>query len=183
MTIRFRRAMKRPKSLSRAYLHDFPTLSGKCRRNSRWMKTLREIAVARRHGPTLRLKRNRFSSCIQGCPVRESAGMEERELIRLAQAGDLRAFEQLVKGWREQVSDCRQIVGRKKAPGRARRWPSSGNGAGTAKGKLAACPIGSSQPGHRLCREQSRRATAEPGPCGHGPIAAAAAGPEQSPSG
>ena len=38
--------------------------------------------------------------------------MEERELIRLAQAGDLQAFEQLVKGWRDQVFRiARQIVG------------------------------------------------------------------------
>ena len=38
--------------------------------------------------------------------------MDERELIRQAQAGDLQAFEQLVKGWREQVFRvARQIVG------------------------------------------------------------------------
>ena len=38
--------------------------------------------------------------------------MEERELIQLAQAGDLQAFEQLVRGWREQVFRiARQIVG------------------------------------------------------------------------
>jgi len=38
--------------------------------------------------------------------------MEDGELIRRAQAGDLQAFEQLVKGWREQVFRiARQIVG------------------------------------------------------------------------
>jgi len=38
--------------------------------------------------------------------------MDERELIRQAQAGDLQAFERLVKGWREQVFRiARQIVG------------------------------------------------------------------------
>jgi len=38
--------------------------------------------------------------------------MGEGELIRRAQAGDLLAFEQLVKGWREQVFRiARQIVG------------------------------------------------------------------------
>jgi RNA polymerase sigma-70 factor (ECF subfamily) len=38
--------------------------------------------------------------------------MEERELIRQAQAGDLQAFEQLVRGWRAQVFRiARQIVG------------------------------------------------------------------------
>ena len=38
--------------------------------------------------------------------------MGEGELIRRAQAGDLQAFEQLVKGWREQVFRiARQIVG------------------------------------------------------------------------
>ncbi|PYQ11228.1 MAG: hypothetical protein DMH00_08835 [Acidobacteria bacterium] len=38
--------------------------------------------------------------------------MEERELIRRAQGGDLPAFEQLVRGWRDQVFRiARQIVG------------------------------------------------------------------------
>src|SRR4029450_8275479 len=38
--------------------------------------------------------------------------MGEGELIRRAQAGDLQAFEQLVRGWREQVFRiARQIVG------------------------------------------------------------------------
>src|SRR5215471_7658608 len=38
--------------------------------------------------------------------------MEERELIRRAQAGDLQAFEQLVRSWRDQVFRiARQIVG------------------------------------------------------------------------
>jgi RNA polymerase sigma-70 factor (ECF subfamily) len=38
--------------------------------------------------------------------------MEERDLIRRAQAGDLQAFEQLVRGWRDQVFRiARQIVG------------------------------------------------------------------------
>ncbi|MCI0566555.1 MAG: RNA polymerase sigma factor [Acidobacteria bacterium] len=115
--------------------------------------------------------------------------MDERELIRLAQAGDLQAFEQLVKGWREQVFRiARQIVGEEEGAKDVaqmvfirlwqvlRRYREGGSFAAYLHRITVNLAID-------FCREQSRRATAESwDPAGMDALPSLPAGLEQSPS-
>ena len=115
--------------------------------------------------------------------------MEERELIRLAQAGDLQAFEQLVKGWREQVFRiARQIVGEEEGAKDVaqmvfirlwqvlRRYREGGSFASYLHRITVNLAID-------FCREQSRRATAESwDPAGMDALPSLPAGLDQSPS-
>jgi len=115
--------------------------------------------------------------------------MEERELIRQAQAGDLQAFEQLVKGWREQVFRiARQIVGEEEGAKDVaqmvfirlwqvlRRYREGGSFAAYLHRITVNLAID-------FCREQSRRAVAESWePAGMDTLPSPPAGPGDSPS-
>ena len=115
--------------------------------------------------------------------------MEERELIRLAQAGDLQAFEQLVKRWRDQVFRiARQIVGEEEGAKDVaqmvfirlwqvlRRYREGGSFAAYLHRITVTLAID-------FCREQSRRSTAESwDPAGMDALPSLPAGLEESPS-
>jgi RNA polymerase sigma-70 factor, ECF subfamily len=115
--------------------------------------------------------------------------MDERELIRLAQAGDLQAFEQLVKGWRDQVFRiARQIVGEEEGAKDVaqmvfirlwqvlRRYREGGSFAAYLHRITVNLAID-------FCREQTRRATAESwDPAGMDALPSLPGGLEESPS-
>ena len=115
--------------------------------------------------------------------------MDERELIRLAQSGDLQAFEQLVKGWRDQVFRiARQIVGEEEGAKDVaqmvfirlwqvlRRYREGGSFASYLHRITVNLAID-------FCREQSRRATAESwDPAGMDALPSLPGGLEENPS-
>ena len=115
--------------------------------------------------------------------------MEERELIRLAQSGNLQAFEQLVKGWREQVFRiARQIVGEEEGAKDVaqmvfirlwqvlRRYREGGSFAAYLHRITVNLAID-------FCREQSRRAVAESWePAGMDTLPSLPSGAGESPS-
>src|SRR5262245_4754200 len=115
--------------------------------------------------------------------------MEGRELIRLAQAGDLQAFEQLVKEWRDQVFRiARQIVGEEEGAKDVaqmvfirlwhvlRRYREGGSFAAYLHRITVNLAID-------FCRDQKRRATAESwDPAGMDALPSPAGGHEEDPS-
>jgi RNA polymerase sigma-70 factor (ECF subfamily) len=115
--------------------------------------------------------------------------MEERELIRQAQAGDLQAFEQLVRGWREQVFRiARQIVGEEEGAKDVaqlvfirlwqvlRKYREGGSFAAYLHRITVNLAID-------FCREQARRATAESwDPAGMDTLPSPSAVGDESPS-
>lgn len=115
--------------------------------------------------------------------------MDERELIRQAQAGDLQAFERLVKGWREQVFRiARQIVGEEEGAKDVaqmvfirlwqvlRKYREGGSFAAYLHRITVNLAID-------FCREQSRRGMAESwDPAGMDTLPSLPAGSETSPS-
>jgi RNA polymerase sigma-70 factor (ECF subfamily) len=115
--------------------------------------------------------------------------MDERELIRLAQAGDLQAFEQLVRGWRDQVFRiARQIVGEEEGAKDVaqmvfirlwqvlRRYREGGSFAAYLHRITVNLAID-------FCRERTRRATAESwDPAGMDALPSHPGGLEENPS-
>src|SRR5437867_4027472 len=113
--------------------------------------------------------------------------MEEREMIRKAQAGDLQAFEELVRGWREQVFRiARQIIGEEEGAKDVaqmvfirlwqvlRRYREGGTFAAYLHRITVNLAID-------FCREQSRHARAESwDPVGMDTLPSPPAGPQES---